>query len=115
MGLNRKSIVPLVLVAFGGLLILGAAAWYGYTFTHQPTPVPIPTEIVESSYPDVPRISVRDAKAAYDLGEAVFVDVRDAESYAQSHIKGAKSIPLQDLPNRINELDPSAWIITYCT
>lgn len=112
---NRKPIVPLALVILGGLLILGAAVWYGFTSARQPAIAPAPVVITESTYPEVPRISVGDAKAAYDLGEAVFVDVRDTESYAQSHIKGAISIPLQDLPERINELDPNTWIITYCT
>lgn len=112
---KRKSILPLVLVMLGGVLIVGAAAWYGVTIIRQPAILFTPTAIIESTYPDIPRLSVGDAKAAYDLGEAVFLDVRDAVSYAQSHIKGAKSIPLQDLPDRVKELDPKAWIIPYCT
>ncbi len=115
MAQNRKSILPIALIIFGGLLFLGTAAWYIYTNASQPDLTLVPTAIVESTYPEIPRISVQDAKAAYDIGNAVFVDVRDPETYAQSHIVGAISIPLQDLPNRIKELDPQAWIITYCT
>jgi len=66
---------------------------------------------------DVPRISSGDAKAAFDSGEAVIVDVRDPGFYAQKHVSGAVSIPLNDI-----ELDPlgfpydrDQWIITYCT
>jgi 3-mercaptopyruvate sulfurtransferase SseA len=112
---NRKSILPIILIVFGGLLVLGTATWYIYTNASRPDLALVPTAVVEGAYPEIPRISVQDAKAAYDIGNAIFVDVRDPESYAQSHIVGAISIPLQDLPNRIQELDPQAWIITYCT
>ena len=115
MAQNRKSIVAILLIIFGGLIVLGTAVWYIATTSHQPALSATPTALVESAYPEIPRISVQDAKAAYDIGNAVFVDVRDPESYAQSHIKGALSIPLQDLPDRIKELDPNAWIIPYCT
>ena len=60
-------------------------------------------------------MSLGNAKAAYDLKQATFVDVRDADSYANAHIAGALSIPLADLESRLKELDPNAWIITYCT
>ena len=95
--------------------MLGAAVWYISTSSHQPIIPATPTAVVESAYPQIPRINVQDAKAAYDIGNAVFVDVRDPESYAQNHIKGALSIPLQDLPKRIEELDQNVWIIPYCT
>ena len=73
------------------------------------------TSPTEEAYPDIVRVSLGNAKAAYDLKQATFVDVRDADSYANSHIPGAKSIPLAELENRLGELDPNAWIITYCT
>ena len=64
---------------------------------------------------EVVRLSLEDAKAAFDNGTAVFVDVRSQSSYAASHIPGALSIPLIELEPRVNELDPNQWIITYCT
>jgi len=77
-----------------------------------PTIAPVPTE---ETFPDIVRVSLGNAKAAYDLKQATFVDVRDAESFSNSHIPGAKSIPLAELETRYSELDPNAWIITYCT
>jgi rhodanese-related sulfurtransferase len=77
-----------------------------------------PTEeviITEDTYASIPRVSLADARAALESGSAVFLDVRDVDSYAQGHIQGAISMPLDELPERMNELDPSAWIITYCT
>jgi 3-mercaptopyruvate sulfurtransferase SseA len=65
----------------------------------------------------VPRVSVEDAKAAFDSGEAIIVDVRGAEFYAEGHIVGAISIPLGEFENNITNvpLEKDQWIITYCT
>lgn len=105
---------PLMMVGIGLLIILGAGGWYLYTVLNPPETI-IPTLQVVASDPDIPRVSAGDAKAAYDIGSAVFVDVRSADAYAQSHITGALSIPLGELPDRMNELNPEDWIITYCT
>jgi 3-mercaptopyruvate sulfurtransferase SseA len=66
---------------------------------------------------DVPRVSLEDAVAAIEGGEAVVLDVRSAQEYQASHIPGALSIPLAQIeadPNGLN-LDKDQWIITYCT
>jgi hypothetical protein len=63
----------------------------------------------------IPRASLEDAKKAYDAGTAIFIDVRDASSYAADHITGALSIPAAELKDRMKDLDPNAWIIPYCT
>lgn len=107
---NRKSIFPWILVSGGVLLILAGLAW---VFLSQKTaPVGIPTPATAEQ---VERVSLMDAKAAFDAGSAVFLDVRDDSSYAISHIPGAVLIPITDLPTRVAELNPSTWIIPYCT
>jgi 3-mercaptopyruvate sulfurtransferase SseA len=65
----------------------------------------------------VPRVTVEDAKSAFDNGKAIIVDVRSAESYAAGHAAGAVSIPLVEFENDIEalSLDKDQWIITYCT
>ena len=63
----------------------------------------------------ITRLSLEEARAAFDNGAAIFVDVRSADSYASGHIPGARSIPLGELEGRLEELDPAQWIITYCT
>jgi 3-mercaptopyruvate sulfurtransferase SseA len=77
-----------------------------------PTPPAFPTE---NPYYEVPRVTLEEAKAAFDGNSAVFVDTRSETSYADGHIPGALSIPVSELESRINELDPDQWIITYCT
>jgi hypothetical protein len=63
----------------------------------------------------VDRIAHVDARFAFDERVATFLDVRDLESYQHAHIPGALSIPLDELPDRIGELDRGQIIITYCT
>ncbi len=63
--------------------------------------------------PGIARVSLEEARAAYERGEAVFVDVRNAETYAESHIPGAILIPEPEVGQRLGELDPEKWVITY--
>jgi predicted sulfurtransferase len=76
-----------------------------------------PKAKVPQSEDAVPRVTVEDAKLAFENGEAVIVDVRSAESYAAGHAVGAISIPLDEFEYNIENLplDKNQWIITYCT
>jgi hypothetical protein len=110
-----------VLLGLIGLIVVGAGLIVLSSITRPAAPAPppiIPTALPSSAQvpnPDVPRVKVGDARAADELGQAVFVDVRSAEQYAHSRIAGARSIPLDELENRLNELNKDQWIITYCT
>ena len=44
----------------------------------------------------------------------VFIDVRTAEEYADSHIKGAKLIPVQHLATRMAEVPKDKQVYVYC-
>jgi|SRR6266508_819946 len=66
---------------------------------------------------EVPRVPIDQAKAAFDSGDAVIVDVRGSDAYARRHIAGALEVSLsaiQTNPTGLN-LDKNKWIITYCT
>jgi hypothetical protein len=122
---NQRLILiigSIVIIAAGAILILSALPGASPAATAPQNSVPsasappvAPTAAAELPYPEIVRVSLGDAKAAYDLKQAVYLDVRDADSYANSHIPGAISIPLNNLETRLKELDPSAWILTYCT
>jgi rhodanese-related sulfurtransferase/DNA-binding transcriptional ArsR family regulator len=49
-----------------------------------------------------------------EAGEALVIDVRPAEEYAAGHIPGAVSIPLGELPARLDELPFDGQIVAYC-
>ena len=47
-------------------------------------------------------------------GEAVVVDVRPSEEFEAGHIEGARSIPLEELENRLAELPADREVVAYC-
>lgn len=47
-------------------------------------------------------------------GQVAVLDVRPGEEYAAGHIPGAISIPLDELPARLNELPEDQEIVAYC-
>jgi adenylyltransferase/sulfurtransferase len=46
--------------------------------------------------------------------DLVLVDVREPHEWEIAHIEGARLIPLSQLPDRLNELDGHAEIVTQC-
>ncbi len=66
----------------------------------------------------LPAISVKQAKKAYESGEALFVDARDPDFYKLGHIPGAVSLPVRNFdlvfPNIRERLLAAPRIITYC-
>jgi len=46
--------------------------------------------------------------------ELVLVDVREPHEWEIAHIDGARLVPLSQLPDRLNELDGHAEIVTQC-
>jgi hypothetical protein len=69
----------------------------------------------ELTLANVQRVTLEDAKTAFDGNKAIFLDVRSAGSYTSSHIPGAISIPEAQIMEHLSELDPEQWIITYCS
>jgi adenylyltransferase/sulfurtransferase len=62
-----------------------------------------------------PEIVAGELKAEWERNsELVVVDVREPHEHEIAHIAGAKLIPLGELPNRLNELDGHAEIVTHC-
>lgn len=112
---TRRPIGPLILIGAGLVLLVGTLVVSLGPPKISPTPTAFPDHPAEDTFPDIPRVSLVDAKAAFDAQTAIFVDVRDSDSFAASHIPGAVSIPLADLEDRAGELNRSDWIITYCT
>ena len=64
---------------------------------------------------DAPRITLADAKKAFDEGNVVFVDTRAETTYKAEHIKGAINIPAEAFQTRYAEVPKDKKIITYCS
>lgn len=80
--------------------------------THQPG-----VEAARTAYlgDDQPQgVGREELLARAQAGEVVVLDVRPAEEYAAGHVPGALSIPVEQLPDRIDELPAGTEVVAYC-
>jgi 3-mercaptopyruvate sulfurtransferase SseA len=109
---KKKTRRPIALLLIGFLLMAGAIALFlsdlGVDQAAAPQGDTIP-------FPEIARTSLADAKAAFDASSVVFLDVRTAGEFAQSRIPGSINIPLDELPDRLGELNPEDRFLTVCT
>ena len=112
---GQRKALALVVLGVGGLMLLSAGLWVAFSLPPEEGPTALPSVPPPNDDVAVPRVSLQEARAAFDAGSAMFVDTRSLGSYEASHIAGAISIPLGETVERLQELDPGQWIITYCT
>ena len=60
------------------------------------------------------RISLEEAKAMIDSGNAVVIDVRQPDEWASGHVAGATHIPVDDVLARIDELPTNKDLLFIC-
>jgi rhodanese-related sulfurtransferase/DNA-binding MarR family transcriptional regulator len=63
---------------------------------------------------DVEAIGRQELIARLGRGDVVLVDVRPGEEFEAGHIDGARSIPLDELHERLAELPAEREIVAYC-
>jgi rhodanese-related sulfurtransferase len=63
---------------------------------------------------DVEAIGRDELVARLSRGDVVLVDVRPREEFAAGHIDGARSIPVDELEQRMAELPADREVIAYC-
>jgi len=115
---NRQSFIPILIIALGVILIVSSVAWLVLstkTSAESASSITSSASTPRIPYPKIHRVSVGDAKAALDLGSAVFLDVRGEPYFSQGHIPGALSVTEEELESYLSQLSPSDWLITYCT
>lgn len=62
----------------------------------------------------IPQISALELKQRLDAGEDLFIlDVREPNEYQSANL-GGKLIPLNTLPQRLEELDRTREIVVHC-
>jgi len=127
-----SQLAPIYLIFVGVLLIVGSLVWLivaaqevpaaqlavtaqPVVATQPPAPPNPPAATPRIPYPGVKRVSAADAKAALDLGTAVFIDTRGDPYFKNGHLPGAISMTSSEVPDRLGELKSADWIITYCT
>ena len=61
------------------------------------------------------RVTVDELKKMLDAGQAVVYDTRAKSAYDQEHIKGALSMPYDQVPTHSGELPKDKTLVFYCT
>jgi rhodanese-related sulfurtransferase len=59
-------------------------------------------------------VARRDILAMLKRGDAILLDVRPTDEFSAGHLRGALSIPIEALPERLGELPRRKLIVTYC-
>jgi len=78
-------------------------------------PTPTPTHGNGVTQMNSEEISVQDLKRRLDAKEDFdLIDVRENQEWEIAKIPGAKLIPMGELPNRLNELNPDREILLQC-
>lgn len=65
----------------------------------------------------VPQWDMDEAKAFlhdHQLDEYVLLDVRQPDEFSSGHLPGATSIPLDELPRRLDEIERDKSLLVYC-
>lgn len=109
---------PLLLVGLGLLLMIAAAVWLvrsSEQSTARKSVAAAPAFTAPAQAAEVERVSLEEARAAFDLKQAVFIDARGEQSFAEGHIPGAIPMTSSEVSKRVGELDPDMWVLTYCT
>jgi rhodanese-related sulfurtransferase/DNA-binding HxlR family transcriptional regulator len=63
---------------------------------------------------DVEAVDRDELRKRMRRGDVVLVDVRPSEEYAAGHVDGARSIPIDELDDRLAELPADREVVAYC-
>src|SRR5690606_15385437 len=67
-----------------------------------------------SNRSDLEPLTLNELSARLHDPELIILDVRPHVEYAQGHIAGARSIPIDELEGRLSDLSPEQEIVAYC-
>lgn len=76
---------------------------------------PSPSVIAQAPAEEPRRVTVDELKKLLDSGKAVVYDTRAKGAYDAEHIKGALSMPSNEVADRAGELPKDKTIVFYCT
>ena len=121
---------PLTGALLGALALVVGSAALGLAVNHfSPRGIPILPPPAEAQRdgpalpqfpmpPGVTAMTAEEAHAAFTNGSALFLDARDPQEYAESHIPGALNLPPQDFetvfPDLYDQVESAPSLIVYC-
>jgi rhodanese-related sulfurtransferase len=103
------------------IVLIASAAGLGVNLVRS-SPIPYiydPPKVIEVAGRQIPVIDAKAAKELLDLGEAVFVDAREAPDFHDAHIPGAVSLPETNMQEAFITVQPlmpeESKLIVYCS
>lgn len=90
---------------------------WGSLRSYAETELPAVDQVILTYLTDRDELDAIDAdelRRRLDAGEVVLLDVRPPEEYAAGHIPGARSVPIEELEERIESLPEDKEIVAYC-
>ncbi len=108
------------------VLLIGSGAGFAYNaFSDAGIPLRTPGVISPSEriewnlHVEDMRVTLDEAKRAFDRKDAVFIDIRTPGAYAAGHIPGARNIPVSSfeliIHHALADLPKDTRIIAYCS
>lgn len=59
-------------------------------------------------------VTLEELRLRIERSGVIVIDVRPEDEFASGHIPGARSVPLEELADRLGELPPGVEIVAYC-
>ena len=120
--MTRRVFIPLALAAAALLGACKATDTAGNTSAAlaeskagQKSSPTAPTGTTEVHADGVRRVGPAELKKMLDAGGTVVYDTRAKMAYDAEHIKGALSLPHEEVANRAGELPKDKTLVFYCT
>lgn len=76
---------------------------------------PSPSVVAQTPPEEARRVTPDELKKMLDSGKAVVYDTRAKAAYDAEHIKGALSMPSNEVADRAGELPKDKTVVFYCT
>ncbi|HVF44845.1 MAG TPA: rhodanese-like domain-containing protein [Pyrinomonadaceae bacterium] len=76
---------------------------------------PSPSVVAQAPADDARRVTPEELKKMLDSGKAVVYDTRAKGAYDAEHIKGALSMPSNEVADRAGDLPKDKTLVFYCT
>jgi rhodanese-related sulfurtransferase len=99
-------------------LSLASSAHAQLSFLFKDQTWPDTKALIQTKFPNTPALSTAELAQLYEtakIADVLLIDVRDAEEFTQSHLRGAVSMPKQTALQKVMQLPKTTKIVVYCS